>query len=246
MVKMNTEVWEGLDQYGKACVSEREAGERLNDKDNDKDNGNQRNGKETREKDGSGNIEGGNRGEINKDEQQNDEEKDNKKEYLCIMCKEDVQEDGLECVCCKEWCHTDECSGVENLEEYIYKKKPYTCPVCMEKQIKKGKGENIKRRGRPPSKTSKHDLMEKHSKSVEQIESPARNKRNISEVGSPDKELTDLENQGISKNNTGSPDSKICRIEEEKPQGSDKKGGKKVEKEGKKRKRKKENNQKIG
>ena len=72
--------------------------------------------------------------------------------------------------------------------------------------------------------------MEKTSKSVEQIESPARNKRGIREVGSPDKELTDMENPGIPKNSTGSPDSKVSRIEEEKIQASDKKGGRKLEK----------------
>merc|ERR1712111_302674 len=53
-VEENTEVWEGLDQYGKVCGSEKEAGERLKDK----DNGSQREGKETREKDGNGNNEG--------------------------------------------------------------------------------------------------------------------------------------------------------------------------------------------
>ena len=44
----DTEVWEGLDQYGKVCVPEKEAGEQLNDKD---DSG-QKNEKETRKKDG--------------------------------------------------------------------------------------------------------------------------------------------------------------------------------------------------
>ena len=33
MSEKNTEVWEGLDQYGKACGSEGETGERLNEKD---------------------------------------------------------------------------------------------------------------------------------------------------------------------------------------------------------------------
>ena len=155
MIGKNTEVWEGLDQYGKACVSEKEAGEQLNDK----DNGSQRNGKESREKDGSGNIDGGNRVEINKDEQLNEEEKEDIKEYLCIICKEDVRIDGLKCVCCREWCHPDVCSEVENLDEYIYKKKPFTCPVCMEKQVKKGKGDTGKKRGRPPGKSNKQDLM---------------------------------------------------------------------------------------
>ena len=90
MIGKNTEVWEGLDQYGKACVSEKEAGEQLNDK----DNGSQRNGKESREKDGSGNIDGGNRGEINKDEQLNEKEKEDIMVYPCIICKEDVWIDG--------------------------------------------------------------------------------------------------------------------------------------------------------
>ena len=177
-------------------------------------------------------------------------------EYPCIICKEDVEKDGLKCVCCEEWCHTDFCTEVENLDKYIYKKKPFTCPVCMEKQGKKGKGDTGKKRGRPPGKLNKQDLMEKPNKSIERIESPARNKRNIREVGSPDKELTDLENKGKTKNNTGSPDSKMIRMEEGKIQASDKKGGKKTEKddkgeigktniEGQKKKGKLENNQKT-
>ena len=75
--------------------------------------------------------------------------------------------------------------------------------VCTEKQVKKDKGGTGKGRGRPPGKLNKQDLMEKPSKSVERIESPARNKRGISEVGSPDKELKDLENKRIAKGNAG-------------------------------------------
>ena len=44
MIGKNNEVWEGLDQYGKECGSEKEAGEILKDKDN---------GSQRKEKDGN-------------------------------------------------------------------------------------------------------------------------------------------------------------------------------------------------
>ena len=92
MIGKNNEVWEGLDQYGKVCDSEKEAGERLNDK----DNGSQRNGKETREKDGNGNIEGGNPKEA-------DKKLEEEKKWPCGVCKECVTDDGIECVVCNKW-----------------------------------------------------------------------------------------------------------------------------------------------
>ena len=84
MIGMNNEVWEGLDQYGKECGSEGEAGESLKDKDN---------GSQREEKDGNDNIEGGNPKEAEKKL-----EKENK--WPCGVCGEGVTDDGIECVGC--------------------------------------------------------------------------------------------------------------------------------------------------
>ena len=148
-------------------------------------------------------------------------------EWPCGVCESNVSDDGLKCVECEKWCHVD-CSDVVIPAEYEHK--PFTCPKCSERHVPKtSKAKDgatlIKRTDRPKRSISlpRSSLRE----------SSARIKRNIREVESPDKELTDVENKGITKNNTGSPDSKMIRMEEGKIQASDKKGCKKVEKDDK-------------
>ena len=135
MIGKNNEVWEGLDQYGKVCDSEKEAGEWLNDK----DNGSQRNGKETREKDGNGNIEGGNPKEA-------DKKLEEEKKWPCGVCEENVMDDGIECVVCNKWYHVGECTDTISSSEF--RTKPYTCPKCLEKSGGKVKKPKVNGKGK--------------------------------------------------------------------------------------------------
>ena len=87
----NTEIWEGLDQYGKACGSEGEAGERLNEKDTE-----------------------GHPKVI-------DEKIVEEIKWPCGVCEESVSVDGLECVACKNWYHFGDCTDNISPNEYTTK-----------------------------------------------------------------------------------------------------------------------------
>ncbi|CAG9557750.1 unnamed protein product [Danaus chrysippus] len=50
-----------------------------------------------------------------------------KKSWLCQLCKEDREEDMIQCSKCKGWIH-DLCAGVES------KIKKYTCDICVQSQ----------------------------------------------------------------------------------------------------------------
>ena len=123
-VEENTEVWEGLDKFGKVCDSGKETGKQLNDK----DNGSQRNGKETREEDGNVNIEGDNSKEAN-------EKVEEEKKWPCGVCEENVTNDGIECVVCNGWYCVGECTDTITSSEF--RTKPYTCTKCLEKSLGK-------------------------------------------------------------------------------------------------------------
>ena len=114
MIGKNNEVWEGLDQYGRECGSEKETGERPIDNDN---------GSQRKEKDGNENIEGGNPKEADTKLEEN--------KWPCGVCGENVTDDGFECVVCNNWYHAGEC--IETISSSEFGTKPYTCKKCLEK-----------------------------------------------------------------------------------------------------------------
>ena len=170
MSEKNTEVWEGLDQYGKACGLEGETGERLNEKDTE-----------------------GHPKEV--------DEKVEEKKWPCGVCEESVTEDGLECVACNKWYHFEECS--DDILPHEYENKPYTCSKCLESggdKAKKPKDntKGKKKAGRPrrhsiPSYLTEEDWAANKDRIAKNIESKIKSKRNINEVGSPEKTETKLE-----------------------------------------------------
>ena len=192
MSEKNTEVWEGLDQYGKACGSEGETGERLNEKDTE-----------------------GHPKEV--------DEKVEEKKWPCGVCEESVMEDGLECVTCKKWYHFDECS--DDIFPYEYRNKPYTCSKCLERsgdKTRKPKDDTKgrKRAGRQrrhsvPDYLTGEDWTANKDKIAKSMGTKTKSKRNIEEVGSPEKTEKKLEDKKRKKQG----------------EGTKKKDGKKVEKE---------------
>ena len=191
MIGKNNEVWEGLDQYGKECGSEKEAGEILKNKDK---------GSQRKEKDGNENIEGGNPKEADKKL-----EEENK--WPCGVCKENVTDDGFECVVCKNWHHAGECTDTVSSSEFG--NKPYTCKKCLEKsggREKKTKAdEKVKKRlGRPPQRDRSYSVPSSLSEDRKNRDRIAKNiesrrKRNINEVGSPGKAEVTLEEKKMKK-----------------------------------------------
>ena len=136
-------------------------------------------------------------------------------EWPCSMCSLNVLEDGLECVECEKWCHNDCSDAVKPTE---YKQKPFTCPKCQE------------RHGTKPSKTKDITTARRgkgRPKRSNSLPNKVRNKRNIEEVGSPEKTKSDLESSPIR-----SPNSKKAREEEEAETKAGKKKEKNKEKEG--------------
>ena len=91
MSEKNTVIWEGLDQYGKVCGSEGEAGERLNEKDT-----------EGHPKVIDGKLE-------------------EDLEWPCGVCGDNVTVDGVKCVVCNKWCHVDGCTEIMSPNEYLSK-----------------------------------------------------------------------------------------------------------------------------
>ena len=107
---------------------------------------------------------------------------------------------------CEKWYHVD-CTDVVSPNDYI--NKPYTCKECPEKDRKKtkkpkdstrGKGKvgrpKRRQRSRPiQSYLTKEDWKAGRDWLAKNIEIKLKNKRNINEVGSPDKTETILEDK---------------------------------------------------
>ena len=164
MSEKNTEIRDGLDQYGKACGSEGEPREQLNKRD----------------------TEG--HPEVIDDKIEED------LKWPCGACGEDVTVDGVQCGFCKKWYHVDECTESEVISPNEYLSKPYTCPKCIEKSEGKAKkvkdstndSSKVKRKaGRPPRRVRSNSIPS--SLTEEWVDNNINNKRNIDEVGSPDK-----------------------------------------------------------
>ena len=127
-----------------------------------------------------------------------DEEVTEEIKWPCSVCGSNVLEDGLECVApagCKMWCHAD-CSDVINPREC--RSKPFKCPKCSDKPVFKAnkvKDSKIGKRklGRPPKNKERNlsitikNLSISSSQAKDQIVKKASSKRNIEEVGSPEK-----------------------------------------------------------
>ena len=164
MSEKNTEIREGLDQDGKACGSEGEAGERLNEKDTE----------------GHPKVRDG---KLEED-----------LEWPCGVCGDNVTVDGVRCADCNKWCHVDGCTEITSPNEYLIK--PYTCSKCLEKGVdkaKKKKKPGRRRRNSIPTKLTEEDWTANKDWIEKNIESRIKSKRNINEVGSPEKNETQLE-----------------------------------------------------
>ena len=143
-----------------------------------------------------------------------DEEVTEEIKWPCSVCGSNVLEDGLECVDpagCKMWCHAD-CSDVLDPRKMS---KPFKCPVCSDKPVSKAnkaKDSKIvkKKLGRPPKNRNLSITIKNLSISSSQVEDQkakkTNNKRNIDEVGSPEKTEKDLGASPIK-----SPNSKKAR-----------------------------------
>ena len=111
-------------------------------------------------------------------------------EWPCSVCSSNVSDDGLKCVECKKWCHVD-CSDVVKPTEYEHK--PFTCPKCSERHVpktNKTKDSTTSRKKRVSLKKSTslpRSLSIQSSQAEDQITNKGRNKRNIEDVGSPEK-----------------------------------------------------------
>ena len=157
----NTEIWEGPDQYGKTCGSEGEPREQLNERDTE-----------------------GHPGVI-------DDKLEEDLKWPCGVCGDEVTVDGVKCGSCNKWYHVDECTEIISPNEYLTKL--YTCPKCIEKSGGKAKkvkdstndSSKIKRKAGRPKRARCNSIPSSLTK--EWVENNINNKRNIDEVGSPDK-----------------------------------------------------------
>ena len=130
-----------------------------------------------------------------------DEEVTEEIKWPCSVCGSNVLEDGLECVGpagCNMWCHAD-CSDVIDPRKCMCK--PFKGPKCSEKTVSKAnkaKDSKIvkKKLGRPPKNRNLSITIKKLSISSSQAEGQkakkTSSKRNIEEVGSPEKTEKDL------------------------------------------------------
>ena len=144
--------------------------------------------------------------------------------WPCSMCGVSVSEDGLECVGpagCNMWCHAD-CADVIYPREC--NSKPFKCPKCSEKPVSKAsKAKDRKIRkgklGRPPKNKDRNlsitikNLSISSSQAKDQIVKKASSKRNIEEVGSPEKTGKNLGASPIKSPNSKKPREEIEEID---------------------------------
>ena len=106
-------------------------------------------------------------------------------EWPCAICGKNVPDDGIKCAECEKWCHIEGCTDVVSPNDY--RSKPYSCQKCSDKSGGKSKP---KKRGRPKRERS-NSLPSSQAKdwiaNKDWIAKNIKNKRNIDEVGSPEK-----------------------------------------------------------
>ena len=189
----NTEIWEGPDQYGKTCGSEGEPREQLNERDTE-----------------------GHPGVI-------DDKLEEDLKWPCGVCGDEVTVDGVKCGSCNKWYHVDECTEIISPKEYLTKL--YTCPKCIEKsggkakKVKDSKNDSSKEKrkaGRPPRRARSNSIPSSLTK--EWVDNNINNKRNIDEVGSPDKTESKAEEKKRKKD--GERTEKVDEKEEEKEEAT--------------------------